>query len=45
MLATMRSLDRFAKERHVIGRERAEGKYSGLTYLAAKALAEVAKGT
>jgi hypothetical protein len=26
MLATMRALDRFAKERPIVGRERAEGK-------------------
>jgi len=41
MLATMRALDRFAKERPIVGRERAEGKYSGLTYLMAKAVAEI----
>jgi len=41
MLATMRALDRFAKERPIVGRERAEGKYTGLTYLLAKAIAEV----
>ena len=41
MLATMRALDRFAKERPIVGRERAEGKYGGVTYLAAKAVAEV----
>jgi hypothetical protein len=41
MLATMRALDRFSKERAVVGRERAEGKFGGATYLAAKALSEV----
>ena len=37
----MRELDRFAKERPVVGRERAEGKYAGFTYLTAKALSEI----
>jgi ABC-type multidrug transport system ATPase subunit len=41
MLATMRALDRFAKERPVVGRERTEGKYSGATYLIAKVLSEI----
>ena len=32
---------RFAKERPVVGRERTEGKYSGATYLTAKAVSEI----
>eukprot|EP00913_Durusdinium_trenchii_P029776 g27902.t1 len=37
----MRALDRFAKEKKVVSRERASGFYSGFTYLLAKAVAEL----
>ncbi|CAE8595040.1 unnamed protein product [Polarella glacialis] len=40
-IGEMRALDRFAKEKKVIGRERAACHYSGATYVAAKALAEL----
>eukprot|EP00931_Biecheleriopsis_adriatica_P049823 TRINITY_DN28829_c0_g1_i1.p1 TRINITY_DN28829_c0_g1~~TRINITY_DN28829_c0_g1_i1.p1 ORF type:complete len:630 (-),score=111.55 TRINITY_DN28829_c0_g1_i1:25-1914(-) len=40
-IGEMRALDRFAKEKKVVGRERAACRYSGATYVAAKALAEL----
>eukprot|EP00434_Breviolum_minutum_P008067 symbB.v1.2.007113.t1/scaffold430.1/size206084/8 len=40
-IGEMRALDRFAKEKKVVSRERASGFYSGFTYLCAKAVAEL----
>ncbi|CAK9040966.1 unnamed protein product [Durusdinium trenchii] len=40
-IGEMRALDRFAKEKKVVSRERASGFYSGFTYLLAKAVAEL----
>ncbi|CAJ1453617.1 unnamed protein product [Effrenium voratum] len=40
-IGEMRALDRFAKEKKVVGRERAAGFYDGFTYLVAKAVAEL----
>lgn len=41
MLSFVRSLDLFAKERPVVGRERERGLYGGYEYVIAKALAEL----
>eukprot|EP00439_Symbiodinium_sp_Y106_P035699 s966_g4.t1 len=40
-IGEMRALDQFAKEKKVVGRERAAGCYNGFTYLCAKAVAEL----
>eukprot|EP00930_Biecheleria_cincta_P030775 TRINITY_DN21330_c0_g2_i1.p1 TRINITY_DN21330_c0_g2~~TRINITY_DN21330_c0_g2_i1.p1 ORF type:complete len:634 (-),score=89.27 TRINITY_DN21330_c0_g2_i1:397-2298(-) len=40
-IGEMRALDRFAKEKKVIWRERAASRYNGVAYLMAKAVAEL----
>lgn len=41
MLAMARAVDRFARERAVVGRERAARRYGGCVYLAAKLITEL----